>query len=81
MNSKAKRIAKFMETHKKGITQMQAVELFQAYRLSAVIFSLKEQGYVIETDILEGKTQDGRPTRYARYRLISKPDKKAKDSK
>lgn len=78
MNSKVKRIVKYMETHKKGITQMQAVELFQAYRLSGVIFNLKEQGYVIETDILEGKTQDNRPTRYARYRLISKPVKEKK---
>ena len=76
MNSKAKRIAKYLETHKKGITQMQAVELFHAYRLSAVIFNLKRQGYVIDTIIEEFKTEDGRPGRYARYVLIKKPEAK-----
>jgi hypothetical protein len=48
------------------ITQRQAANLYDIYRLAPRIMELRAQGYRIET-VMAGK---GR-TRYARYRLVS----------
>lgn len=62
-------VAKYLSTHKKGITSYEAFEKFNITRLSAVIYDLKHKfGMDIETDTCFVDTQYGR-TQYARYRL------------
>lgn len=59
--SKTKMILEHLQYHKK-ITSWEAIKLFRATRLSAVIFVLKERGHRIETEMVyENKT------RYAVY--------------
>jgi len=55
-------------THLKSgrtITSMEAIDLFRCTRLAAVIYSLKEEGYSIES-----KSVKGTNTNYARYKLL-----------
>ena len=39
----------------KAITPMQALRLYGCFRLAAVIFKLKEEGFLIETEMVYGK--------------------------
>ncbi len=64
------RILKHLKTHKSGITQMDAVERFGCYRLSARISDLREMGYPIITESETKKNRYGVPCTYARYKLI-----------
>lgn len=64
--TKLSKILKYMESHE-GISPMEAVELFNCYRLSAEIFHAKKRGYLIETEI---RKSNG--TRYAFYKLRGK---------
>lgn len=50
-----------------GITSMDAFALYNATRLSAIIFCLKHN-YGLEIETVDKVTKDG--TRYAEYRLI-----------
>ena len=64
-------ILRYLKNHKKkGITSMQAFELYGVTRLSAKIFALRKKGYKIETVIEEGKNRYGDTTKYARYVLL-----------
>lgn len=56
-------ILHYMQTHKKGITPIDALELCGCFRLSARIFDLKRKGFVIETRPVKGK-------QYCRYVLV-----------
>lgn len=53
-----------------SITSMQAIEMYGATRLSAIIFDLREKGYHIETIRRKGVSMFGKPYSYAEYRLI-----------
>lgn len=50
------------------ITPLEALEAFGCFRLSAVIFDLREEGYHIKTNI----NKDGKP--YAIYELIDESE-------
>lgn len=65
MSKKAK-VLKYIQTHKKGITSMQAIEMFKATRLSAIIFELRKR-YKIMSISEQGITEDGYTYPYARY--------------
>ena len=54
---------------KKSITSLQAFNLFNATRLSGIIYVLKERGFGIETEMVQGKNRYGHLTNYAIYRL------------
>lgn len=54
---------------KKSITSLQAFNLFNATRLSGIIFILRERGFGIETEMVQGKNRYGHSTNYAIYRL------------
>jgi hypothetical protein len=56
-------ILEYLEEHGK-ITPIEALNKFGCFRLSAVIFELREEGYVIDTDINEGEKK------YAIYTLL-----------
>ena len=59
--SKKQQVLLYMKTYG-SITPKDAIELFKAYRLSAIIYDLKHKdGYDITTK-LEGKSRHGRYT-------------------
>lgn len=66
--SQTEDILKYMR-EEGSITSMDAIREFGATRLSAIIFSLREQGYDIETQMEVGKNRYGRTMEYARYIL------------
>lgn len=51
------------------LTQKQAINLYGAYRLSAIIYDLRKQGYKIETDFKTSKNRFGDICTYAVYAL------------
>lgn len=57
----------------KSITSMQAIQLYKATRLSAIIFNLRKRGYNISTLTGESQDEDGRPIYYGIY--VMKEDK------
>ena len=52
-----------------GITQADAIELFQCYRLGARIKDLRDSGHDIRTHLEDNAT---RPGKHARYWLVVK---------
>jgi biotin operon repressor len=62
--TKKKRILNHLKSGK-TITSMEAIDLFKCTRLAAVIHSLKDEGYSIES-----KSVKGTNTNYARYKLL-----------
>lgn len=62
------RVLDYLKTHKKGITSMQAFDLFGATRLSAIIFNLRKD-YEIESIKCEGKNRYGTKVFFDRYVL------------
>lgn len=53
----------------KSITSLQAFNMFNATRLSGIIFVLRKRGFGIETEMVQGKNRYGHSTNYAIYRL------------
>lgn len=51
------------------ITSWEAIELYGATRLAAIIFNLREKGYIIDTIQMEGTDRYGNTSRYAKYIL------------
>ena len=49
----------------KAITPMQALRLYGCFRLAAVIFKLKEEGFLIETEMQYGKGK-----KWASYTIV-----------
>lgn len=60
-----KAILEYLKKHPEGITQLEAVQKFNCYRLSARIADLKHMGYSITTVMLEKNNK-----RFAQYRLM-----------
>lgn len=52
-----------------SITQMEAIELFGATRLSAIIFNLRRKGYEITSETQGAIDRYGHAVNYARYVL------------
>ena len=53
-----------------SITSMQAISLYGATRLSAIIYNLRHKdGYMIETRMLTGKNRFGNVVEYGKYIL------------
>lgn len=64
-------VKKYLETHKKGITSLQAIEMFGATRLSDIIYKLRyKHGMNIVSDSKMVKTRYGRPVAIAVYKLV-----------
>lgn len=57
-----------------NITSWEAIEKFGATRLSAIIFNLRKQGYVIENQREYSIDRNGRQCHYVRYILKELPD-------
>lgn len=53
----------YIQTHRRGITGLDALRIFGLYRLSGTIHELRSEGHDIKTDMMT--REDG--TTYARY--------------
>ena len=67
--SQNKKILHYLDTHKRGITSMDAFTKFGITRLSGRIFDLRQMGYPVITSIVQTTNEDGNVVRYARYTL------------
>ena len=65
-------ILKYLQTHRTGITPIQALNKFGCFRLSGRIFELRDQGYKIITNMVEITTSDGDTKSVAQYRLVER---------
>lgn len=54
------------------ISQKRAIELYGAYRLSAVVYNLRKDGYNITTNYKSGKNRFGDSVTWAEYVLETK---------
>lgn len=63
------KILNYLQTHKKGISPLEALEKFGCLRLSGRVFELKDMGYDIVTNIETTTNSHGEIKRYARYSL------------
>ena len=61
---------------KKHITSWDAILMYKATRLSAIIFNLRKEGYKITTHPISSKDANGNSVTYAKYLLVSEPNKK-----
>lgn len=70
-HSETSQIAMVLNHLKTGeeINPLQALSLYGAYRLGAIIFDLKDEGYNIVSRIEYFEKSNGRQGRYAVYRL------------
>lgn len=74
-DTKRAKIIAFMKANGE-ISQRDAIYL-GSYRLASQIFALKEQGYVIESNLREVENADGTKSRVAFYSLLSEPQREA----
>lgn len=51
------------------LSQKQAINLYGAYRLSAIIYNLRKDGYNITTSFKSGKNRFGDNVSWAEYKL------------
>ena len=63
-------ILKYLQSHKKGITNLDGFEKFGTTRLGGHIYFLRQKGYNIVTEEVKGKNRYGHQTKFARYRLV-----------
>ena len=61
-------VIKYMQAHKRGISQREAYKM-GIYRLSAVIFELRKAGHRIWTETKEVINADGSVSRVGYYHL------------
>lgn len=52
---------------KGNITSWEAIQMYGATRLSAIIFNLKDRGYLIDSVRMESEDRYGNISRYAKY--------------
>ena len=57
-----------------SITSWEAIQLYRATRLSAIIFNLRKAGYIIESEWQEGIDSNGNQVRYVKYNLITEKE-------
>lgn len=54
----------------KSITSLQAIDLYGATRLSAIIFKLRDRGYDIKTTMVQALDRNQNTVNFAVYRLV-----------
>lgn len=52
---------------RKSITSLEAIRLFGATRLSAIIFNLRKRGYIIDNVWMEKKDKYGNNCQFVKY--------------
>lgn len=66
--SKTKKVLEHLENHG-HITSLEAIDLYGATRLGAIIFNLRKQGYSIETVYVPFTDRFGNEIQYGKYIL------------
>jgi len=68
--NKSRQVLEHLEKNK-SITTWEAIKLYGATRLSAIIFNLREEGYHIENEWQEEIDRNGNKTRFVKYILLT----------
>ena len=68
--TQCEKILKFMETHKRGITPLQAMDKFGCMSLAQRIYDLRGEGYDISSELVEVRNRYGQKCHVSRYRLV-----------
>lgn len=68
--SKENAVIEYLKRTKNGITSLEAINMFGATRLSAIIFRAKERGYIIADTFENCVDRFGNIARYKRYKII-----------
>lgn len=71
MTNKTNEVIKHLQ-EKGNITSMEAIKLYGATRLSAIIFNLRKRGYVITNKQEVDTDRYGNECRYVRYVYVGK---------
>ena len=72
MSSKTDQVRFWLED-KGNITSWEAIQHFRATRLSVIIFELRKEGYLIETEMNYSIDENGRKCPYGKYILKDIP--------
>lgn len=67
--SQTRKILKYLETHKNGLSQKEAYDKFGCFRLGARIWDLRSKNYNIVTEYDSYINEEGNRVRYGRYVL------------
>ena len=70
--TQAQRVLHFMETHKRGITALQALNACGCFDLQGRIRDLKEDGYLIHSDWVKVENRFGEKVRIKQYTLMER---------
>ena len=68
--SQCEMILKYLQTHKTGLTRLQALDKFECINLPGRICELRESGYMIASVWQEKKKLNGDIKRFVQYRLV-----------
>lgn len=68
--NKTNAVLEYLKRTKNGITSLEAIEMFGATRLSAIVFNLKDRGYIFTDKTEECVDRYGNTARYKRYFII-----------
>lgn len=68
--TKRQRVLDYLKNTRNGITSLEAINMFGATRLSAIIFDLKDKGYIIKDRYEEGVDRFGNECRFKRYWIV-----------
>lgn len=67
--SQNQKVLRYLQTHKRGLTQRKADDLFGVERLSGRIYDLRHEGYDIKTTMIAVKNRYGDTCHVASYTL------------
>ena len=70
MKTQNQQILKHLQTHKRGITALQALEKFGCMRLASRISDLRRMGYEISSEMIAVRNRDGDVHYVANYKLV-----------
>ena len=70
MRTQNEKILKYLQTHKRGLTAMQALDKFGCMRLASRISDLRKVGYIISREMIAVKDRDGDVRYVASYKLM-----------
>ena len=70
--TQAERVLRLMQTHKRGITALQAINAFGCLDLAGRIRDLREEGWEIIGEFIEVKNRYGERLRIKQYRLVER---------
>lgn len=69
MLTKKQRVLNYLIENKKGITPLEALRMFGSFRLGAIIFDLRQEGYNITTENVRRVSKNG-VSYFANYKLL-----------